>query len=242
MNRGVSAGTLKILACISMVVDHITYCFIPQYVLGAENVWYYLGRGIGRSAFVIFSFLLVEGFFNTRNLKKYCLRLLFLALLSEVPFDFMCKRLDENNFLNLQNILFTFLIALISMYVLEFLKKAYLGKSVVKYSIFGALICSMAFLAVHFLRIDYGVVGLGLVYIFYFFRNTGGVLCAAVVVWSIACLFLEHQLEWAGLIALIPIVKLYNGERGMDSKWLFYTLYPLHMLLLGFLQNVVSTR
>ena len=241
MNRGVSAGTLKVLACVSMLIDHITYCFIPEYIMGTENVWYYIGRGIGRSAFIIFSFLLVEGFFNTKDIKKYCLRLLFLALLSEAPFDFMYGRLNENSFLILQNILFTFLIALVAMYVLEFLKKAYIG-SVVKYSIFGSIICSIAFLAVYFLRIDYGVVGIGLVFVFYFFRGTGKALCIAVIVWSVVCAFLEYQLEWAGLIALVPILKFYNGERGKDSKWLFYTLYPLHMLLLGFIQTFVSTR
>ncbi|MBR4343788.1 MAG: conjugal transfer protein TraX [Lachnospiraceae bacterium] len=232
--KGISSNTLKILAAVSMVIDHITFCFIPKLtVTGDENLIWYLGRGIGRSAFIIFAFLLVEGYFYTENFKKYLLRMFIAAVISEVPFDLMCGTLDGWLILTSQNVMFTFVIGLLLIEALEFLRKTYLEKSVLKYNIFAGITCALGFVAAFYLRVDYGMVGIGLILIFYFFRNRGWRLSVAVVIWAIVCLFLEHQLEWAGLIALVPIMKFYNGSKGRGLKWFFYIFYPVHMLLLG---------
>ena len=81
--KGLCGSTLKILAVLSMIVDHWCYLFAEQ---GTEI--YEIGRmWIGQLAFPIFCFLLVEGFQKTGNRKKYGQRLLLFAFLSEIPFD-----------------------------------------------------------------------------------------------------------------------------------------------------------
>ena len=241
--KGLSSNVLKIIACFCMVIDHITYLFIPQY---DPNGWmdvsipYLIGRCIGRSSFVIFSYLVVEGFFKTKNLRKHILVMAGAALITEPAFDFMYGRLNGNSFYILQNILFSFTIATIAMYFLEKVKKKYFLISAVKYNIFSVLICIAAFAVEYVIRIDYGVVGIALLLIFYFFRDMKRkYLVFVLILWTMGCMYMEYMLEWAGLLALIPIF-MYNGERGkLKMKWFFYAFYPLHLLLLGILRWVV---
>ena len=77
-----STFALKLIAIITMAIDHVTAVFIPN-----NTEVYLVGRLIGRLAFPIFAFLLVEGFFHTSNIKKYLTRLGIFALISELPFD-----------------------------------------------------------------------------------------------------------------------------------------------------------
>jgi len=217
-----------------MVIDHVTMCFVPRLLAGGEeNIIWYLGRGIGRSAFIILAFLLVEGYFYTSDFRKYLIRMLVFAVISEVPFDLMNNDLHGLDMLSLQNVLFTFVIGLVIIHVLEFIKNSYLEKSLVKYNIFAGIVCAFGFVAAFFSRVDFGLIGIGLILIFYFFRNMGWRLTVAIIVWAVICLFMQHQLEWAGLIALVPIMKWYDGARGSGSKWFFYIFYPVHMLILG---------
>lgn len=88
-----------------------------------DHIWATLVAGqdwltcVGRLASPIFAFLLVEGFFHTRDLRRYVLRLLLLALLSEIPFDLMYAGTPFFPFH--QNVIWTFLIALFCMWVIE---------------------------------------------------------------------------------------------------------------------------
>lgn len=238
-----TANKLKLLACLSMLIDHITYVFIPRYLditEGNENVWWYIGRGLGRSAFIIFAFLLVEGFFLTGNLKKYVLRMLLFAFIAEAPFDLLSNgRLESDTFLARQNVLFLFVLGLILMYVILYIEKLFAEKSQPKYYILAACACALAGLAAYFLRVDHGYPGLALILVFFFFRKGGKRLILAVMVWSFACIAAGQMLEWAGLLALIPIMY-YNGEKGRGSKWFFYIFYPAHMLVLGLLYVYVN--
>ena len=144
----VSGLTLKILAIISMFVDHVTYVLIPPLLNGGFSDFisgykviagpfagldleavYQIGRGFGRLSFPIFIFLLAEGFYHTRNRQKYLLRLLIFAFISEIPFDLAFKKTFF--YIRYQNVLFTFLLAGLAITLIEFLmripsKSAYL--------------------------------------------------------------------------------------------------------------------
>ena len=88
--QGISGYWLKVIAVVSMLIDHTSAVILEQ-IPGLENPAF-LMRIIGRAAFPIYCFLLVEGFYHTRSRAKYAGRLFLFALISEVPFDLAFSR------------------------------------------------------------------------------------------------------------------------------------------------------
>lgn len=105
---------LKILACALMLCDHIWLA-----LLNGEN-WEWM-TCVGRLAFPIFAFQIAEGFHYTKNFKKYLVRMFIFALISEIPFNLMNS--GSVIYLEHQNVMFTFCLSLICMYLLEKAKK-----------------------------------------------------------------------------------------------------------------------
>ena len=128
--KGISGSTLKIIAIITMLIDHIGagVLGILMVVRGLNeaadlNAWidanstlvitYQMMRFVGRLAFPIFCFLLIEGFEHTHDVKKYALRLLSFCLVSEIPFDLLFNgKILEFGY---QNVFFTLFIGLMVM-------------------------------------------------------------------------------------------------------------------------------
>lgn len=158
---GITSSTLHVVAMLLMLCDHV--CMT---ILGNQQWLHY----VGRLAFPIFAFMLVEGFRHTGNVKKYLLRLLIFALISEIPFDLMTGGVWF--FPTQQNVLWTFIIAIVCMLALEQPKK--LQKPVVKYIVFAvvALFTLMiGFLVGIITMVDYFGGGIVVVLVFYFFRG-----------------------------------------------------------------------
>ena len=88
--QGISGYWLKLIAVISMLIDHTSAVILEQ-IPGLEAPAFFM-RIIGRAAFPIYCFLLVEGFYHTRSRAKYAGRLFLFALISEVPFDLAFSR------------------------------------------------------------------------------------------------------------------------------------------------------
>ena len=106
----INAATIKIIAMLTMVLDHIGYILyghIPVEV-------YTMLRAVGRISFPLFAFCIAEGFFYTGNVKKYIIRVLIFALISEIPYNFFAYGSVVS--IKSCNVLFTFVIALLVLW------------------------------------------------------------------------------------------------------------------------------
>ena len=230
--RILDGAALKYIAIITMFIDHaakgILYLGIlkPNMPLTRGSELYQLYqlykvlRGIGRVAFPIFCFFLVQGFLYTRNRLKYCLRLAVFALLSELPFNLALY--DQFRFPSHQNVYFTLLLGLIMLWLWEFLGEH------VKYFLPGLLLqCAEAGLLMYlawYFRTDYKFRGLIVILVFYLLRFSQPLACAGGAV--------AMYWEWPYVLIAFPLLLLYNGKRGRQVKYFFYAFYPAHLILI----------
>ena len=147
---------LKLIACLSMFIDHLgAVCFSGM--MGF--------RIIGRLAFPIYCFLLVEGAVHTRNMKKYILRMGIFALISEVPFDLaFYHRLV---YMGHQNVFFTLGLGLLAIWFLEHP----IEQLDIPDVLYKLLVIIAAGLIAEFFNTDYGFTGIAVICIFYYMRG-----------------------------------------------------------------------
>lgn len=240
---GISGSTLKIIAIVTMLIDHIGAVVLARMILTygtqssitvviSRDTLYqiYTGcRNIGRLAFPIFCFLLVEGFQRTGNRIRYAIRLGVFAILSEIPFDlaFSSKVLE----FSYQNVFFTLLLGLLTMMAADALPglwekvatKISTGARGLLTYLTTLAVMALGMLVATCLHTDYDYKGILCIMVLYFFRQSRKSQCIAGF-----CAFLWEN--YASLAFLI--VGFYNGKRGMRLKLAFYLFYPLHLLLL----------
>lgn len=165
-------------------------------------------RIIGRLAFPIFAYMIAEGAKYTKNRKKYILTISVTALICQLVYFFVERSLD-------QCILVTFTLSILLIYALEY-----------KFlSILSILVC---FFLTQILSIDYGFGGIIMPVILYMAQTKQKKLLYGIIMLILISLSLGG-VQWYSLLA-IPLLALYNGERGMlNLKYLFYIYYPLHL-------------
>ena len=206
---------LKIIALTSMIIDHYGAIF-------QNGVDIY--RIIGRIAFPIYAFLLVEGYTHTRNVKKYAIRLLLFAIISEVPFDLAFY--NRIGFIH-QNIFFTLFIGVILMYLLDNKEKKYNFNS-------NLIIIAAGFVAM-ISNVDYNFIGIIYILIFYYTKDFDKL---KRLKYTSVSLFVTNLLTFGFgqqyAILALPLIYFYNGKLGPNNKFLqifFYIAYPLHLLI-----------
>lgn len=232
VRKGLTGRALKWIAILTMLIDHTAVALIQNGILISETAmnyeqwqwWYHLYwvmRYIGRLGFPLFCFLLVEGFYYTRNVKKYILRLGIFALISEVPFDFALFRSICS--MSYQNVYFTLLIGLITLCGIRYFSGGDLKNRMLRaICLFGGLVTA------HLLRTDYSMYGVLLIVVLYLFRERAILRDIAAGIVLLLC----SVVEITGLLAFIPM-HLYNGQRGKQMKYFFYMFYPVHLVILG---------
>lgn len=215
-----SVFVLKVLAILAMLLDHIAAVFLSY-----RTMPYMLMRGFGRIAFPIFCFLIVEGYFHTRNVKKYMLRLAGFAIISEIPFDicFYHKLFYWGH----QNVFFTLLLGLVAIYAVDEIRKHY-SNSYLKTVVMQFAVIILAMIAAWFLRTDYSM--LGILIIMAFYVNRGNMVQVAISVFVVT-ICSGNTFQLYSLLALIPLC-LYNGKKGPSMRYVFYVFYPAHLLIL----------
>lgn len=210
-----SSFVLKIIAVISMLIDHSGYLIF--------NGFSFMNY-IGRLAFPIFAFLITEGYIHTSNLKKYFYRLLIFAVISQIPYTL----LFPGNFG--LNTLFTLALGLLSLTVYCKLNNKFLG----------TLFVILSAILSHFLHLDYGWFGIISIFIFYIFKEKKIYMNISFIFTTFIYYFYyflsTSALEYliiipCCLLTLIPI-NLYNGKKGKNVKYFLYLFYPLHLILL----------
>ena len=229
-----SANVLKWIAMISMLIDHIGAVFGPW--MNPEV--YTLLRALGRTAFPLYAFMLVEGAVHTKNAPKYLMRLLLFAAISEIPFDLAFYQQGESFlYWGHQNIFVTLAIGLMTITALEKLRKT-MGTPAMQTLLF-ALISLLACLVVEFCHGDYGSLGIALILLLYFVRGYRWGAPVALLAWLAYYDWSTGDvMELYGAAAAV-FIGLYNGRKGESRlpKWFFYGFYPAHILVLLLLRN-----
>lgn len=236
----INGNTLKLIAVITMIIDHIGAVILSRMLISVNaaaqydrlSLFYQIARNIGRTAFPLYCFLLVEGFLHTRAKGRYAVRLLIFAALSEIPFDLAL--FGKVTFAG-QNVLFSLLIGLLMMWGMQIAEEKLVTPLSVRNKYYGmigrgigwgAIILLYSSLAV-LLAVDYGYHGIVLIAIFYILRHSRGV--------SALVGYLSFSWEAYCLPAFI-LMLFYNGKRGKrfkgGGKYIFYLIYPVHLLLL----------
>jgi hypothetical protein len=225
---------LKLIAICTMFIDHLGYTLFPG------DLWL---RCVGRVAFPIFCFLIAEGCVYTHDRRKYALRLLAFALLSEIPFNLMNSGAVWDRYH--QNVLWTLLTGALVCWLLDWALKNRRALAFV----LTALVMAAAFYLPERLNTDYGGWGMLLVVMFYgVHRAPGGAVSKMIAqalglaFFSIASMGGYVSIELWSLVALVPI-WLYRGRQGYHSKpfqYACYAFYPVHMLLLALVLNFVN--
>lgn len=218
---GISAAVLKWIAVVTMVIDHFAVAVYWQ-MAGSDYHVYYGLRKIGRIAFPIYCFLLVEGFFHTRNVAKYLRNCFLFALLSEIPFDMAI--FGRVVYPQGQNVYFTLCIGLAALILLD----RYRAEYEAKYVLLRLLVIVLAAYMGEVLDVDYHWRGVLFIILFYYIRNMQEWVRNLAVVCAFAY-------EVTAPLAVIPI-HFYNGERGRQPKYLFYAIYPVHLLIFGLIR------
>ena len=211
-----------------MFVDHATkywfsnyeWCDLQLFQIGRYpiTVFFVLSAVVGRLAFPIFAFLLVEGYSHTRSFRSYALNLFFFALISIIPCNLAHGYLWHwRGF----NVLFTLLFGLLAIRAID------------RYSRIKSSCCVLAIFAIALLiGIDYGARGIAFILLLHLLRQRRLYQTIAA-----GCMFMGNIASISAMLAMIPI-GLYNGKRGFIhgtvGKYLFYLFYPLHFLLIYF--------
>ena len=216
-----SGSVLKCIALFTMIVDHVGLHLLRNsgivllYTSAGPLELFTLMRKVGRLAFPIYCFLLVEGFLHTHDRRKYGLNLLAFALISEIPWN-----LEHTGALYCpsQNVFFTLFLGYAGMCCIEELKERPLEQLI---SLIALVLVAMN------LKADYGIGGFAFILVMYLLREQK-------ILQAIVGTCIESG-GWAAGLAFIPI-NLYNGQRGFIQgkamKYLFYAAYPVDIMII----------
>lgn len=253
LSAGISAAGLKYAAVITMLIDHITCCFlervyiegIPLYKTG--QFWYYLdmvGRAVGRTAFPIFCFMILEGYSHTRSRVRYLARLVLFGLVSHFPFNWAFFPRSQTPH---TGTMFTLALGLLSVWVLDTMLTAFppdrdpKGKGtgnrwlnlLVTASVSGLAIFAFC-RAAEMIGSDYGYGGVMTIVIMYLLRQSKDL--QVILGWAWLAFYNSYELY---AIPGFFLIRCYNGKRGKQFKYFFYIFYPAHLLILYLIRKSI---
>ena len=210
-----SGSALKIIAVVSMIIDHCAY-----YLMDGNTMAYDVMRCFGRIAFPVFAFLVAEGFAHTRNRMRYFLSLLLFAAVSEVPW-YLLNGADGTH-----NVMFTLALGVSALAAFERLR----GHRAL---VIAATL--LATLSAEVSGLDYGWRGIVVILIFHLFKSKKYYQSARLLQLAFAFPFMLHYGIIGALLAC-SVILLYDGTRGIIrgkvAKYGFYAIYPVHLIII----------
>lgn len=231
-----NAFVLKIIACFTMFIDHVGYI-----VFDGHSSWF---NYVGRLAFPIFAFQISEGYIYTHDVKKYLLRLILFAFISQIPFLLFHSIINNEPGLN---VIFTLFLGLIAIIIYD------------KYNKFVGVFSAIIFgIIAHFLNSDYSFYGVGITFLFYVFNKNKCLLAISFIIATLMQysylilgyynygfeflknVFIIYLPYFICTIFSIIIILCYNKKKGPNTRYLFYLFYPLHMILIYILSFVLQ--
>lgn len=201
---------IKLIAILTMVIDHIGYAFFPDMIIL---------RVIGRLSFPLFAYGIAMGMKHTRNVQQYGLRLLILALISQMPFQLVFGKIHYN-------VLFTLFIGLLSLYILA----SNLKLSLKVLIIVGLMLISEIF------KFEYGIYGLLLIICFYLSDNNIKLISSVIIVTLLGILINNYPLIQIFSIFALLLIPLQNKFDYKMSKVVSYLFYPSHLIIIWFIE------
>lgn len=234
MRKILNSNYLKLIAITAMTIDHVTWFMFP----GFNTVWYViLLHIIGRLTAPIMWFFIVEGYNHTHNLKKYLTRLFIFAIVSHFAY---CLAFGipfiPNSIFNATSVLWSLFWALVLLIILD-------NEKINKY--LKILLFILIFLITF--PSDWSCIAVfAIVFMNKYkdnFKKKMFYLMFATFMYAVVYfIFIDKLYAIIQLFTCltIPVLYLYNGERGkLNLKYLFYIYYPLHLFIIGILRILI---
>ena len=244
IKEGLSGSSLKLLACLFMLLDHIMKLFEVEIFYSLGPVFFYIFSPFGTLSFFIFAYFIAEGLRYTHSKSKYLIRLLLFALISEVPFRFFKGLITATApFVSFgsENVIFTLLYGALACILYDY----FVSREKKRFALVSVIIIMLLSVI---LKSDYSLYGVLAIFLVYIAKDKRSALLylSLVILYTYLSLFISQLVSYGYSSYLIftsgskviisqltiPLLYLYNGERGRGLKYFFYIFYPLHMALL----------
>lgn len=265
MKKGISSNVLKIIAIITMLIDHIAAYFYKE----VNSDTYFLLRSIGRIAMPIFAYLIVQGYFHTKNLKQYIFRMFILATVTQISIfvlGFVNHEYYKNYYIGIDKylgVLYSYVLSLVLIMVID--KEKIIKKLTINQNIFLRInIFILILLAYMNLKIEFEMFVPLIVLEFYgiekmfqteknqLIKETTklkeniiyNVLIALVLLFTAWLVPYKIGCKYAMIIAA-AFITLYNGKRGIKNdiiKYLFYAVFPLQHIVFYIIAMIKSVK
>ena len=232
--KGLTSNALKIIAIIAMTIDHTALILFPRYSLDIPVLFMHI---IGRLTAPIMMFLIVEGYYHTRNIKKYIIRLFIFAIISHFAYAIVFgKNLIpfKETLFDQTSVIWAFMLGLIGLVIWESKKLKMWQKQIIiipiVFAAFSADWSSPAALAIIYMGWNRNSFKKQMLWLIFF-----------MVIYSIGYfifLYKAYGILQMLIVLAIPLLHQYNGQRGKwkGMKWFFYIYYPLHLIILGLIR------
>lgn len=210
---------LKLIAIGAMLIDHIAWAFVKDPLLGQVM------HAVGRITAPIMCFFIAQGYRHTRSVSRYFMRLAAFAAISQIPFSlFLMGRIS----LFPLNVLYTLALGLLAIHSYE------------RFPNGTARFCSVLLIIILSLWGDWSIFAIFFCLLFHISqadigKREAGLCTAALILFFGDFAFPSlHNLYHLGILLSLPLLRLYNGERGGGKygAWFFYLFYPAHLLVL----------